>query len=91
MLWVVQHKWPSGVRFEFNCYHHWATLVIRECNGTGHFLHIKDRVTQGDTLAMITYVLGILPVIRDLRMSQPGVSQKWFADESGAGGTFYGI
>ena len=22
MLWVVRFEWPSGARFEFNCYHH---------------------------------------------------------------------
>ena len=37
-LWAVCHKWSSGVRSAFNCYRHWATLPIRECDRTGHFL-----------------------------------------------------
>ena len=30
MLWAVRHKWPSGAQFTFNCYLHWATLVVRD-------------------------------------------------------------
>ena len=26
MLWVVQHEWPRGTQFTFNCYHHWAFM-----------------------------------------------------------------
>ena len=48
--------------------------MIMECNGTGHFLHIKEGVTQEYPLAMITYVLWILQLILDLQMSQPGVT-----------------
>ena len=28
MLWAVRHEWPSGTQYTFNCYHHWATLVV---------------------------------------------------------------
>ena len=63
MLWVVCHKWPSGVRFAFNCYRHWSTLVIRAGDGTGNFLHRKEGVTQGYPLFMTVYELGILPII----------------------------
>ena len=40
MLWAVWHEWPSGAQFTFNCYRHWATLVVRDIGGgSGHFLH----------------------------------------------------
>ena len=55
MVWAVWHKWPSGAQFTFNCYHHWGALVVRDTGySSGHFLHIKEGVTQGDPLAMIT-------------------------------------
>ena len=46
MLWAVHHECPSGARFEFNCYRHWATLVIRAGGGTGNFLFRKEGVNQ---------------------------------------------
>ena len=77
MLWAVRHEWPSGAHFAFNCYRHWATLVIRAGNGTGHLLHRKEGVTQGDPLAMIIYGLGILPLICDLPSAHHRVTQPW--------------
>ena len=56
MLWAVQHQWPSGAQFTFNCYRHWATLVVRDTgDGSGPFVYIKEGVTQGDLLSMIAY------------------------------------
>ena len=76
MLWAVQHEWPSGAKFTFNYYRHWATLVVRDtCDGSGHFLHSKDGVTQGDPLDMISYDIGVLPLIRELHNSHPRVTQ----------------
>ena len=54
MLWDVRYEWPRGARFTYNCYRHWATLIVRNTeDGSGHFLHSKEGVTQGDPLAMI--------------------------------------
>ena len=78
MLWAVQHEWPSGGQFTFNCYRHWATLVVRDTgDGSCHFLHIKEGVTQGDPLTMIAYGIEVLPLIRELRNSHPWVTQPW--------------
>ena len=89
MLWTVRHEWPSGAQFTFNCYRHWATLMVRDTGyGSGHFLHSKEGVTQGDPLAMIEYGIGILPLIRELQNAHPRVTQSWYDDDAGAGGTF---
>ena len=81
------HEWPSGTQFTFNCYCHWATLVVRNTeDGSGHFLHSKEGMTQGDPLAMIAYGIGVLPLIRVLKKDHPQVSQPWYADDEGAGG-----
>ena len=72
MLWGVRHERPSGAQFTFNCYRHWAMIVVRDTgDGSGHFLHSKEGVTQGDPLAMIVYVIGVLPLIRELRNAHP--------------------
>ena len=67
MLWLVRFEWPSGAWFAFNCYCHWATLVVRSCDGTGHLLFRQEGVTQGDPLAMVAYGIGIPPLIHKLR------------------------
>jgi hypothetical protein len=89
MLWAVRHEWPSGARFVFNWYTHWATtLVIRNNNGTGAFLYSKEGVTQGDPLSMYGYGIGIVPLIRILKADFPAVEQPWYVDDAGAGGKF---
>ena len=42
MLWAMRHEWPSGAPFTFNCYRHWATLVLHDSEDrSGHFLYSK--------------------------------------------------
>ena len=45
-------------------------------------------MTQGDPLTMITYRIGILPLIKNLKREIPDVTQPWYADDSGYLGTF---
>ena len=30
IMWTVQHRWPAGARFVFNCYRHWVQLLFRQ-------------------------------------------------------------
>jgi hypothetical protein len=71
----------------------WATLVIRSNkNGSGVFLFSKEGVTQGDPLSMFTSGIGILPLIRRLKLEFPKVEQQsWYADDAGAGSKFDAI
>ena len=57
-------------------------------DGSGHFLHSKEVVTQGDSLAIITYGIGALTLIRELRYAHPCVTQPWYMDDAGAGRKF---
>ena len=91
MLWAIRFEWPSGAQFTFNCYRHWATLVVHDVDGSGHFLRSKEGVAQGDPLAMIAYGIGILPLIRELCAAHPHVTQPWYADDDGAGGEFVAL
>ena len=65
--------------------------MIRAGYGTGHFLHIKEVVTWVDSLVMVAYELGIFPLIQEFRKAQPGITQTWYADDTGVGGNFGGI
>ena len=51
-------------------------------------MHSKEGVTQEDPLAMITYGIRVLSLIRDLQLDHPHVMQPWYADNAGAGGKF---
>ena len=88
ILWSVQFDSPSGTQFTFHCYRHWATMVVRNMYGSGHFLNRKEGVTKGDTLSIITYGIGILPLIRDLRTAHLHIMQRWYAGDACVGGTF---
>ena len=89
MLWDVRHEWTSGAQFTFNCYLHWATLVVRDTgDSSGHSLHSKEGMTQGGALTMIAYAIGVLPLIRGIWGAHPCVTQPWYADDTGAGGEF---
>ena len=88
MLWKVRHLCPFRIRFVFNFYRHWSSLVLQNRNGAASFLHSKEGVMQGDSLAMIVYGIGILPLIKNIKMEIPDVTQPWYAGNSGALGTF---
>ena len=89
MLWDVRNECHGGAQFTFNCYRHWATLVVRDTGDrSGHLFHFKEGVTQGGGLAMIAYGIGVLPIIRGLRVAHPRVTQLWYADDAGEGVKF---
>ena len=62
--------------------------MVRDLESACQFLHSKEGVTQGGTLAMILYGIGILPLISELCAWHPQVTQPWYAYYSGTGGTF---
>ena len=42
MFWDIWHEWTSGAQFNFTCYCHWDTLVVRNIDdGSGHLLYSK--------------------------------------------------
>ena len=44
-------------------------------------------MTQVDPLLMVSYGMGILPLIQELQNAHPRVEKPWYADEDGASGT----
>ena len=50
-------------------------------------LHNRESVTQGDSLTMIVYGIGILPLIKNLKQEIPDVKHPWYTDGTGALGT----
>ena len=67
MLWTVRHRWPEGTRFAFNCYRHWAQLLLRQPGNVTVILLSREGVTQGDPLSMFLYGITLLPLTEELR------------------------
>ena len=63
MLWTVQYRCMAGVRFDFNCYKHWAQMLLR-CPGKEPGISIRLLgVTQCDPLSMILYGIPLVPLV----------------------------
>ena len=88
MLWTVRHLWNSGDCFLFNFYLHWPSLVLQNGNSTASFLHSKEGMMHNYPLAMIVYGVGILPLIKNLKMEIPYVTHPWYADNAESLDTF---
>ena len=46
-------------------------------------------MTQGDPLDMVAYGIGIIPLIKHLKLTYTDVRQTWYVDDDGALVTFY--
>jgi hypothetical protein len=76
MMWTLRHQWPSRCRFVFNCYTHWAMLIVQSSSGADFVTtHLsREGVTQGCPLARN----------RRLKEELPIVHQPWYADDAAA-------
>ncbi len=63
MLWTVRHQWAVMARFTMNCYCHFVRLVVRLLGGEPIILMSKEGSMQGDSLGMILYGIGMLPLV----------------------------
>ena len=43
---------------------------------------------QGEPLTMVTYSIGIIPVIKWMKMAYLDITQPWYAEDAGALGTY---
>ena len=91
MLWTVRHLWPSRDFFICYCYCHWSLLVPKNRNCIASFMHSREGVIQGYPIAMVTYGIGIHPLIKLLKSEIPDVTQPCLANNDGALGTFINV
>ena len=63
-LWNARVLWPHCSRFLFNSYQGFVVLFIA---GSKVILLSREGVIQGDTLVLLFYGIGVLPVTRKLK------------------------
>ena len=62
ILWTVQHLCPTGARFAFNCYRHWAKLLLSQPGDLPVTILSREGVTQGYPLSMVLYGITLAPL-----------------------------
>ena len=72
----------------FNCYLQLSLLVLQDGICEARFLHNRQVLTHGDPLAMGAHGIGIPLLIKHQKADFPDINQPWYADNSGALGTF---
>ena len=87
MLWTVHHRWSAGARFAFNCYKHWAKLLLRQPGELPVTILIREGVAQGYPLCMVLYGITLVPIAEEilsdeLRAADPGLLSPFYADDA---------
>ena len=86
MLWTVRHGWTAGARFTFNCYKHWAQLLLHHTGELPVTILSREGFTQGDPLSMFLYGITLVPLAEDLRSADPGLLSPFYADNAAFNG-----
>ena len=82
MLWTVQHCWPAGARFAFNCYRHSGKIILRQPGEPPVTILSREGVTQGEPLSMVLYGTTLTPLAKELRAANPGLLSLFYADDA---------
>ena len=78
----TKRKCPPLYQYLENSYQQPAKLHL----GDGTFILSKEGVTQGDNEAMAMYAVAARGLQDDLKVTEPDISQVWFADDNAGGG-----
>ena len=82
MLWTVRHRWPVVGRLAFNCYRHWAQLLLCQPGEPPVTILSREGVTQGDPISMVLYGITLVPLAEELRAADPGLLLPFYADDT---------
>ena len=77
----------AGARFAFNCYKHWAQLLLRQPGELPVIILSREVVTQGDHLSMVLYGITLAPLAEELRAADPGLLSPFYADDAAFNGS----
>ena len=87
MMLTVRYLWPAGARFVFNCYRHWAQLLLCQTGEPPVTILSREGVTQGGPLSMVLYGITLVPMAEELIAADPGLLSPFYADDAAIGGS----
>ena len=67
IMWTVRYRWPTGARFAFSCYTHWAHILLCRMGIPLVKLHIQEELNQGDPLSMVLYGITLVPLSEEIQ------------------------
>ena len=82
MMWTVRHRWPAAARFAFNCYKHWAQLLLRHPGEPPVTILSQEGVNQGYPLSVVLYGITLVPLAKELIVADPGILSHFYADDA---------
>ena len=86
-MWTVQHRWPAGAKFAFNCYIHWTQLILPQPGEPPVTILSREGVTQGNPLSMVLYGITLVSLDEELRVADPGLLSPFYADDAAFDGS----
>ena len=66
----------------FNCYRHWAQIILRQPEEPSVTILIREGVTQRDPLLMVLYSITLVPLAEDLRAADPGLLSLFYVEDA---------
>ena len=71
----------------FNCYRHWAQLLLRQPGQPLVTILSREGFTQGDPLSMVLYDITLIPLAEELRAANLGLLSPFYADDAAFDGS----
>ena len=83
----MRHHWLAGAGFAFNCYRHWAQLLLRQPGEPPVTILSREGVTQGEPLSMVLHGITLAPLAEELRAADTGILSPFYADDAAFDGS----
>ena len=77
----MRHYWLAGAWFAFNCYKHWAHLLLLQPGELSVTILSKEGFTQVDPLSMVLYGITLAPLAEELQAADLGILSPFYNDD----------
>ena len=77
--------------FFLNCYCHHSSTFLLNGDEAANIFHCMEDVIQGGSLSMVSYGIGVLPLIKNLKSVYTEITQPRYCDDASALGKFYNL